>query len=76
MENIGAIIRFHRKKSGMTQLELARRCGLGKTVIFDVEKGKPTVRLSTLIKILEFLNIKMELHSPLMDLYKEQHENR
>jgi y4mF family transcriptional regulator len=76
MENIGAIIRFHRKKSGMTQLELATRCGLGKTVIFDVEKGKPTVRLSTLIKILGFLNIRMELHSPLMDLYKEQHESR
>lgn len=71
MQNIGAIIKFHRKKSGLTQLELAKRCGLGKTVVFDIENGKSTVRLDTLMKILEFLNIRIELHSPLMAIYTE-----
>lgn len=69
---IGKIIRFHRKKSGLSQEDLAKLAGLGKTVIFDIEKGKMTVRLMTLVKILEVLNIKMEFRSPLMSLFEEQ----
>lgn len=69
---IGKIIRFHRKKSGLSQLQLAELSGLGKTVIFDVEKGKMTIQLNTLLKILHVLNIKIEFHSPFMDTYKGQ----
>ena len=67
---IAAIIRFHRKKSGLSQSELASLAGLGKTVIFDIEKGKLTVRLSTLLKVMHVLNIQMELTGPLMELFK------
>jgi len=41
--------------------------GVGKTVIYDIEKGKETIQLDTLRKILNVLNIKIELTSPLMD---------
>ena len=34
---LGAIIRFHRKKSGLSQHELGKLAGLGKTVIFDAD---------------------------------------
>lgn len=37
---MASIIRGHRKKAGLTQKELADLAGLGKTVIFDIEKGK------------------------------------
>jgi transcriptional regulator with XRE-family HTH domain len=37
---IGNIIRFHRKKSGLTQKALADIAGVGKTVVFDIENGK------------------------------------
>jgi transcriptional regulator with XRE-family HTH domain len=43
---------------------------MGKTVIYDIENGKETVRLNTLFKILEALNISISLDSPLMDQYK------
>ncbi len=69
---IGKMVHFHRKKSGLSQEELARLAGLGKTVIFDIEKGKLTVRLATLLKVLEVLNIKMEFQSSLMGLFEEQ----
>lgn len=68
---IAEIMRFHRKKSGLTQAALAKLAGLGKTVIFDIEKGKLSVRLDTLLKVMKVLNIKIELQSPLMPLFRE-----
>ena len=68
---IATMIRFHRKKSGLSQTELAKLAGLGKTVIFDVENKKLSVRLDTLLKILNVLNIKLNFTSPLMNLFRE-----
>ncbi len=63
-QELSSIIKEHRKKSGLSQAALARLAGLGKTVIFDVEKGKLSIRFDTLLKILNVLNIKLELKSP------------
>lgn len=62
---IAAIIRHCRKQSGLSQQELAKFAGLGKTVIFDIEKGKETVQLNTLLKVLDVLNIRIKLETPL-----------
>lgn len=67
INNIGSIIRFHRKKAGLTQKQLATLAGVGKSVVFDIEKGKITIRLNTLTAILSVLNISLEPESPLMD---------
>ena len=61
------VIRMHRKAARLSQLQLAEMAGIGKTVIYDIEKGKETVQLDTLRKILKVLNIKVKLVSPLMD---------
>ena len=61
------IIRRHRKLAGLSQLQLAELAGVGKTVIFDIEKGKVSVKLDTLRKILKVLNIKVTLESPVME---------
>lgn len=69
--NLKEIIRFHRKKSGLSQLELAHLAGVGKTVVYDLEKGKTTIRLDTLLKVLKVLNVKIDFQSQLMELLKE-----
>lgn len=69
---LAQILRFHRKKAKISQARLAELAGLGKTVIFDLEKGKPSIRLDTLLKVLHVLNIQIELKSPLMHLFKEK----
>lgn len=74
-KELGNIIRSHRKVSGLSRNELARIAGIGKTVVFDIEKGKETVRLSSLLKILKVLNINLELNSRLMKTYKTFEEN-
>ena len=69
---ISEIVRFHRKKSGLTRKQLAYLAGVGKTVIYDIEKGKETIRFSTLQKVLKALNIKIIYTSPLMEVFNEK----
>ena len=71
---LAKIIREHRKSAGLSQLQLAEMAGVGKTVIFDLEKGKETVQLDTLRKILGVLNITVELQSQLMNKIMNQNE--
>ncbi|MBN4081474.1 helix-turn-helix transcriptional regulator [Caldithrix abyssi] len=69
-KEIGRIVRYHRKQSGLTQLQLATLSNVGKTVIFDIEKGKPTIKLETLLKVIQSLNIRISFESPLMANYE------
>ena len=69
---ISDIILFHRKKSGLSRIQLADLAGVGKTVIYDIEKGKETIRFSTLQKVLNALNIKITFTSPLMEVLNEK----
>ena len=70
VKEVGRVIRFHRKKAGLSQQELAKVAGLGKTVIFDIEHSKTSIRFDTLFKVLEVLNIRIVLDSPLIKLYQ------
>lgn len=60
------IVRRHRRLSGLSQAELARLAGVGKTVVFDIEHGKESVQFDTLKKVLAALNIKFILQSPVL----------
>ena len=63
--DLGTLVKDHRKKAGLTQLELANLAGVGKTTVFDIEKNKETVRWNSLMAVLQVLNIKVEFRSPL-----------
>jgi HTH-type transcriptional regulator / antitoxin HipB len=65
--DIGNIIKEHRKQSRLSQAELARLAGVGRTAVFDVEHGKQSVQWDTLTRILRVLNITVTLRSPLLD---------
>ena len=69
---ISDIVLFHRRKSGLSRNQLADFAGVGKTVIYDIEKGKETIRFSTLQKVLKVLNIKITFTSPLMEVVNEK----
>lgn len=62
---LGLFLRNHRKQTGLSQEKFAQMVGIGKTVVYDLEKGKETVQLSSLNKILKGLNIDVNLVSPL-----------
>lgn len=66
-QKLAEVIKLHRKAAKLSRIQLAELAGVGKTVIYDIEKGKESARLDTLRKILKVLNIKIVLTSPLMD---------
>lgn len=68
---LSKIIYYHRKKAGLSRIELAKLAGVGKTVIYDIEKGKQSVRWDTIHAILQTLNISIKYQSPLMELYEK-----
>ena len=70
---LATLIRKHRKAAGVSQLQLSEMAGVGKTAVFDLEKGKATIQLDTLRKVLTVLNIKVQLISPFMN-QKNDHE--
>lgn len=71
-QDIGSIVHFHRKRSGLSRIDCAALAGIGKTAIYDIEHGKPTVQLDTLMKLLHVLNIEMVFESPLMKKYHDE----
>ena len=50
-----------RKKIGLTQVEFAKRAGVGLRFLRELEQGKTTVRMDKLIQVLDFLGYHLEL---------------
>ncbi len=71
IERFAQMVRFHRKKSGMSRQTCAELAGVGKTVLYDIEHGKTSVQWNTMMKVLEVLNIKIQFSSPLMPLFEK-----
>ena len=63
--DIGNCVHDCRKLAGLSQQALAKLAGVGKTAVFDLEKGKETVQLNTVLKVFSVLNIKIKLEKPL-----------
>jgi len=73
--NIAQLIAYHRQRSGLSQQELAALAGVGKNLIYELEKGKQTVRLANLLSVLSVLNIEIDFRSPLMAAFHRDHAN-
>lgn len=73
-DRLSEVVKFHRKQTGLTQKTLAELAGVGKTVIYDIEKGKKTVQWNTVLKVLAVLNVKIKFESPLLKLMENNDE--
>jgi y4mF family transcriptional regulator len=62
---IAEAVKQHRKIARLSQSQLGRLAGVGKTAVFDLEHGKETIRFDVVRKILEALNINVKLRSPI-----------
>lgn len=60
-ERIGARIAELRKSLGMTQEDLAAKCGLQRTTVSKIERGRFSVSVDMLSRICGALGAKIEL---------------
>ena len=60
-QQLGAALRSARKHLKLTQPELALAAGVGVRFIVDLEAGKPTLRLETVLRVIEALGGKITL---------------
>jgi len=58
---IGRIISEKRKADGLTQARLAALSGVGVRFVGELERGKPTVRLDKLFKVLHGLGLYLDV---------------
>ena len=72
-DDLKNIVREHRRLSGLSQSQLAKLAGVGKTVIFDIEHGKESVQFDTLKKVFDALNIRFILQSPVLERRQTEH---
>lgn len=54
--DLGRLIRLLRKQTGITQGDLAKRCGISASFMNHIERGTRTPSLETLIKLSDELN--------------------
>jgi transcriptional regulator with XRE-family HTH domain len=60
-QSLGAAIKHHRKRSGLTQAQLAELAGLNRTYVSDLEQGKLTEQTRRLLGLLRHLNARMTI---------------
>ncbi|MBI5150728.1 MAG: helix-turn-helix transcriptional regulator [Candidatus Omnitrophica bacterium] len=59
--NISSQIKDLRKKNGLTQIEFAKRVGVGLRFLRELEQGKTTMRMDKLMQVLDFLGYHLEI---------------
>jgi HTH-type transcriptional regulator / antitoxin HipB len=59
---LGALVRDHRKRLGATQIELAALADVGPRFIVELERGKPTLELGKVLRVLDRLGLRVEVH--------------
>lgn len=57
---IAATLKELRAKAGLTQEELAQRCGVGLRFVREVEQGKATVRMDKVNQVLALFGYHLE----------------
>jgi HTH-type transcriptional regulator / antitoxin HipB len=61
--DFGREIRLRRKALGLTQQELAARCGVGPRFIVDLESGKPTSQLGKSLTVALEVGLSLQTQS-------------
>lgn len=59
---LGATIRAERKRQGLTLEDLALQADLGFRAVGELERGKPTIQLAGVIRVIAALGLRWELH--------------
>ena len=74
-QQIGQLIKLNRKEQGIDQASLASICGFSERPLKAIEKGRGTLSVDKLLKILDELGIKLHVEAP-NSLLTDELENK
>lgn len=60
-KELGRAIRVRRRASGLTQADTAALCGVGARFLGELERGKETVQLDKVFRILRGLGLELHI---------------
>lgn len=61
---LSSVVRSLRETAGMTQRELAAKARVGARAVWDLERGKPTIRLDVITRVLAVFGRRLALAEP------------
>ena len=64
MEQVGEQIKLARKRRGLTTEQVAERAGINRTILYHIERGKPSVAIGAYFNVLRVFN----LHEDFLEL--------
>ena len=69
MSHIASFVKYHRKKLGLTQEELASKAGVGLRFVREMEQGKETLQLDKVNQVLALLGFSLNASRQQVDAY-------
>jgi HTH-type transcriptional regulator/antitoxin HipB len=72
-KQLGELVRNTRKKLGLTQSQIALASGVGVRFMVDLEAGKPTLRLESVLKVIDALGGELQING-LADIHDSQNQ--
>ena len=72
-KQLGELVRNSRKQLGLTQSQIALASGVGVRFMVDLEAGKPTLRLESVLKVIDALGGELQING-LADTHNSQNQ--
>lgn len=69
---LASLIGWHRRRAGLSQIELARHAGVSRYVVQDLEAGAGRTTWARMEPVLRALNIQLLPQSPLVDAWRAE----
>ena len=66
-DQLASLIRFHRKRAGLSQVDMASMAEVSRKVVQDLEASRDGVSWRNLMAVLAVLNVKLRPTGPLID---------
>ena len=74
-EQLANLVRFHRKRAGLSQVDMASMAGVSRKVIQDLEAGRDGISWRNLMAVLAVLNVKLRPTGPLINEWFSRSES-
>jgi len=59
--DLGALIRDYRRRRGLDQLALAKKIGVSRQWVVEIEKGKPRAEVGLILRALDVLGVPLSV---------------